>query len=49
MAPGRTHSPRPVAPIPSASNAVKSVEMRMPPVVLDGGMAEEKVLHPSGR
>jgi hypothetical protein len=48
---GRTYSPRPVAPIPSASKAVNSVEMRTEPVALDGGVVEfkEKALHATGQ
>jgi hypothetical protein len=43
-----THSPRPVAPIPSASNAVKSLETRTPlAVVLCGDAVEEYFLHAS--
>ena len=37
-----------MAPIPRANNAEKSVEMRIPPVVLGGGVAEEKTLRATG-
>lgn len=46
---GRTYSPKPVAPIPRASKAVNSVEMRMEPVALDGVEFEEKALHATGQ